>query len=1131
MDSAPQVTSKERITVVGPDTYLLLDADGHPQAIPGMTYEDFMAAWKQLQQVNSRDRGPRYLVESVQIVGQAGSDHATLRFDITLRLMIDGSVDIPLGLADAILQDEPKFLSQPPDDSTADDKVSGRKDAGDVQNEYLDFDPAHGGFVAHVLGVAGARRQLSLNLLIPLGRDGAQSSLALNCPRASTAKMILDVESEITEATVTGGALLAREPLEKDKTRLTAVGMAGQFRMSWNTAAFESTELSTVLSATGAIRVSIDGRSVRTSARLSVRSYGGSFDRFRVRLPVGAKLIQERSGEDQKEPEYQIAIEEEEEIRGNSRGKGSPTRQTILVQLAEKRHGPVTIDLPTEQPLGLEDRDTAVELAGFEVLGAVRQFGDVALHVAEDWQLRWDAGQYIRQVDTTELDSTLQQPDTRAAFQYDRQPWALGVRVTPRESRIQVTPLYELEIFSDEARLKAHLTYQILGTRAFKFNVDLRGWERTMDPLESGGLVNRDQIHETPDGQLVLPLTQSSSRRAEITFFVRRALPRDNPRLSLPLPVAIADSVATGDLLVRGASGVELTTDLAGSTGLTSSPVTSDTDSSDDIDLRAARFRMLSKAVFEGNRIIRTREVTGQIDSQIELRDSHAEVTQRVDYTVQFEPIEELMFEIPAELQQYRPTIEISLSPAKIENGVGYGQPETVLSVISDLKRGERSGVEAARQVRIPLPEPQMGKVAIVIKYELVRPENLQPNISWTVPLIRPADGHFREIRASASAPRELDIGIDSSAATTSWKEIEPATRPASQRSVLYLTADRVEDQLPLVISAAGVNSPSTAMVDRTWLQTWLSGNMRQERAAFRFRSNGELISVELPPETSASMVEVLVDGQPADVDSSGAGRIVVRLSPVAGGQRDPITGTSTATHTLELRYQQMTSDRLITRRLLTPPRWVGASSLSEIYWQIVLPGELHIVGSPQQLAASSQWQWLGNYWGRRPTLSNSELEAWVGASSHQAPSAAQNEYLFSGLGPVATIEVVTAPRWLIVFLASGGVLAVVLSWLYVPVVRRTSIVITVTFLLAALAAAFPTPAMLLAQAAVLGIALAVLAVLIARFGNRSQQWALPSPAGSSHRQIMSRMESEIMPSMISAGTSTAPLHVPESER
>ena len=64
----PQIREKAgRIQYVGPDTYILLDAQGRPQPVPGMTYEDFLAAWKKSQQASKPDTTPRYVLESIEI--------------------------------------------------------------------------------------------------------------------------------------------------------------------------------------------------------------------------------------------------------------------------------------------------------------------------------------------------------------------------------------------------------------------------------------------------------------------------------------------------------------------------------------------------------------------------------------------------------------------------------------------------------------------------------------------------------------------------------------------------------------------------------------------------------------------------------------------------------------------------------------------------------------------------------------------------------------------------------------------------------------------------------------------------------------------------------------------------------
>ena len=131
---------------------------------------------------------------------------------------------------------------------------------------------------------------------------------------------------------------------------------------------------------------------------LTVRSYGGSFDRFRVRLPPGAQLIDERAEDCERRGRRTIACWSMMS-RKLLRAAKAATRKSSPSNLQRSSWGPSRFELSTEQPLGLTDGEPTVELAGFEVLGAVRQFGDVAIAVADDWQLRWENGPYVRQVE------------------------------------------------------------------------------------------------------------------------------------------------------------------------------------------------------------------------------------------------------------------------------------------------------------------------------------------------------------------------------------------------------------------------------------------------------------------------------------------------------------------------------------------------------------------------------------------------------------------------------------------------------------------------------------------------------------------------------------------------------------
>jgi hypothetical protein len=210
----------------------------------------------------------------------------------------------------------------------------------------------------------------------------------------------------------------------------------------------------------------------------------------------------------------------------------------------------------------------------------------------------------------------------------------------------------------------------------------------------------------------------------------------------------------------------------------------------------------------------------------------------------------------------------------------------------------------------------------------------------------------------------------------------------------------------------------------------------------------------------------------------------------------------------------------------------VGNMALAETYWQVVLPGDTHLVRSPRQMAAASVWQWLGSFWGRRPTRAQQELESWAGASSQAVPTDTQNEYLFTGIAPVSTMEFITSPRWLIVLAASSCVLGAALALIYVPAVRGRWVLVPLACVLAGVALSFPRQALLLAQASALGLVLAIVAAIIARLVARPSPWPMVVPPSGTHREVTPTVESMVMPP-VATSTSTAPtisLRMPESE-
>jgi hypothetical protein len=473
--------------------------------------------------------------------------------------------------------------------------------------------------------------------------------------------------------------------------------------------------------------------------------------------------------------------------------------------------------------------------------------------------------------------------------------------------------------------------------------------------------------------------------------------------------------------------------------------------------------------------------------------------------------------------------LEFVLLPTYDEGEPNEGSAGTPLKLIEPLHTVGSSEELAANQLRIALPSPQLGKFTVAVRYKYPRAEDVESN-EWGLPLLRPVDAVVTDWDAMVLGPRNFDVALNTKSTPTSWKPGELSGEDADVRSAFNFSAAVVENLLPLLLSPVE-RSPTTATtIDRVWLQSWIAGNVRQDRAAFRFRTSASQAMVELPPRAPAEEVEVILDGQPAENLSQATGRIAVRIE--SDRREGNAERHSDRAHTLELRWREPINEALLTRHQLTPPQLLGAKSLSQVYWQIVLPGDVHIIRSPSRMAPSGEWQWLGSFWGRRPRMQQVDLETWAEASHQMAPTNEHNQYLYTAISPAVSIELVSGPRWLIVLAASSVVLAAGLIWIYVPASRSRWVVAGLACVLAALAVAYPVPAIFLAQASVLGVVVALLAMVLTRLTARPALVPISVSTGSS-RYSPPRGDSVLMPPVVATASTapTVPLRVQEGER
>ena len=309
------------------------------------------------------------------------------------------------------------------------------------------------------------------------------------------------------------------------------------------------------------------------------------------------------------------------------------------------------------------------------------------------------------------------------------------------------------------------------------------------------------------------------------------------------------------------------------------------------------------------------------------------------------------------------------------------------------------------------------------------------------------------------------------------WTVADRDTDVLDGKSGLLLTAAKRAYSVDLDLRRAGSDRPESIIVDRAWIQSWLTSTARQDRAVFQLTTERKELEVVLPADVAAAQVDVMVDGRLVEPRLLDDNRLSI---PLVGGERSSFV--------VELRYHFMDGRPPRGAVRMDFPRLNPEAWMRRMYWQVILPANEHLIANPAGFTGEFVWQWDGWFWGRSPVLDQSQLESWTGATARDALPDHANIYLFSGLGKIEQAEIGTAGRTWIVLWASGAALVVGLLLIYIPVSRHPATLLAMGMALLAAGLIAPEPTLLLAQAACLGLALTLLAGLLERGVARRRQ-------------------------------------------
>jgi hypothetical protein len=1000
-----------------PPLYYLKDKDGNLVPVPGFRLEDFEQMVRRQHGSGPADQLPRYSLQSLQATGTVKAEHVELSIDCKFLVHEDGWVRVPLRFDQAVLR-------------------GGAQYRGPGEH-FVQFEAGGEGYVLWVRGGAGQEHKVTLDTMVPLVRVGEGTRMKLVAPRAATSELKLTVPVPEAVARVSEGpTLLPPAPSGKAATLVRVVGLGGEFEVTWGKEGSRPAETQAVLEATGAVQLKVNGRSLDAEVRLLVRSFGAPFDSFQVHLPKGAELVPGKTAQ------YSL-------IPSKPANAGAEGRALVEVRLPKKTAGPAEIQFGTRLPLDAVGSTAWEEVASYEVPGAARQAGHVAIRADSQWRVLIGPLRGVRQVD--ELPKPLRSDDVVAGFEYFAQPCTLPIRVVRRAPRVSVEPEYLVLVDADQVRLEARLKYVVRAAEVGNFDVDLPGWE--LDEVGPENLVATDAIVDQ-SGVRSIPLTQRSIGPIELTLRAHRKISAEMKSIAVELPRPRADSQASAAVVVLPADNVELAPTPDSMVGLVRQQVAPQMKlperQQDPLFYRAEP----SKAKFAAGFRVHPQKVSVAASTEIAVDEQRADVQQKLAYLVAYKPIDRLTFDVPRSLA----------APEQLT--VRFeGKPLVPVDLPDP---NDQPDLAAPSRKQVILPGARIGPCELAIHYA-VDLEKLLPrsSITATIPLVTPAEGEISGNRAIVTSKE----GIRVRQREGPWKEAEAGTLPSGVRRGLHLAAGERVREMVLAVHLEDQSSAGSTVVSRGWIQTWLTRSSRQDRAVFRLTTTQKSLDLVVPAGVSFADVELWLDGKRTSGQSTPEGRMIVSL-PGAEAQRQ---------HQLEVTYRFAGGRAAPGRMSLELPRLGREVWVHRLYWQLVLPRNEHLLVCPADFTGEFRWGWQGLFWGRIPILEQSQLETWTGARRQAELPGEVNRYLFSGIGSVSRCELRTVDRALLVFAASAAALIVGLLLIYVPAVRHPASLFVLAVLVAAVTLIYPDPSLLLAQASGLGVVLSLAAAWMYR--------------------------------------------------
>jgi len=907
----PDANAPARVYVPYKELALVFEKEHQGVFLP---YQEFERLWRAAQGAPAVvGQAPfKYLISTARFTGHVADELAVLRLELTIDVLADEWIEMPIGLADVGVSKASL--------STADSNAVAPL-LRVVNGQYMLVTKGRG------------RHTLAVDFVRQLGIQPGLAVLKYRIPTAAITTLELVIPEENLKVDVAPMLAAGTTQVTIDDQAATRVqaflGSAQEVTLSWKPKTEAAVELEPVLICEQLQHIDVTEALIAYSIQLDYSIRRGGVDVFSVQLPAGFRVTDVGGANIAK---WDVAADP------NARpslkvGLFAPARDAYRLTIRMERF--------------LQESSARLDLAAVVCTGVLRSSGLLAVTSSPRRSVHLDRITDLARVDTGQLPEAVRGRPGVTAYRFIGGDYAAVLAVETTSPRISLNQNWLLGVDLDRLELRGRLRYKVERTGLFELTMQMpEPWAvQSVGPSE---LVDDYDLKGTgPSRVLHVLLKQERIGDFELQIYARtgRDQAAGDVEFALPLPDANNLQLYEGQLLLAVAE--QLQAELGRADQLQAIPapqVESWTSIAGLSPAMGFEFRAVDRlaaagAVFKVS--VKPVQISATVHRLVDIQPGAVDQQAIVQYHIRYAPADTFYIKMPAALaddgvQITGPGIKekprIDSLPADQQTTADDPNDKTWAYYRISLQSKVSNSYQLTVQSRRPFQAGELGKPAVVEVPPILAAGRLSNQ-----------NGYIAVAKAETLAIGEpnaanLVSGDPGSAQDLPWPDHR-------QRASLAFRYNAPPFALSLPVVAQKEAKVFTTIVNGVIIEQILArDHMLNTHATFVLAtSQGERLPVRLP--AGAELTAVLLNGDEAPVEMGiAADERIIRMPPSAG---------QVSRFVLEIAYGLKNASPSDLQAPALPPE----IPVQQTLWRLWLPQDYVLLGHKRVFSLLQGWQ------------------------------------------------------------------------------------------------------------------------------------------------------------------------------